>query len=362
VSDPELYRIDRLHKVAKAFYDDGRSIPSIRDELRIEMGRPKLDKRTVAKMVQKARQDGIVVIEFPENVSQERHLENKLQSSYPHLHRVIVTKDEPQYGDLLKRWGEAAAKYFDELVAEGRPDGRPLHVGISGGETLLAFVNAVKEQPRRHVHIHTTALIGRGQLPSTASHVDPLVNATILWTKCGRVPGHCHYATVPPYDALTREQIASELHNLSQRQPIREVIKDMGNIHVAFTGLGLVKPKGPNPEQRNQLTMTGLLERIVTPDQLEAEHAVGDFSYCLFDENGNWSKKWQFFLTAGHGDPARQGVAFYQQMVNDRKEKRKVVAIAGSLKEGAILPALRAKLFNVWITDTDTAKWVLRKG
>jgi DNA-binding transcriptional regulator LsrR (DeoR family) len=245
------------------------------------------------------------------------------------------------------------------LVAEGRP----LHVGISGGETLLSFANAVTECQREHVHIYTSALVGRGRLRDEASHVDPLVNATVLWAKCGRLPGHCHYATVPPYDALTRGQIGGELRELLKRQPIREVIADMNRINVAFAGLGLVKPT--NPGLANQLTMTGLLEEIVPREALDREGATGDLAYCLFDETGNRSTKynWEFFLTAGAcgDDPEGRGLGFYKQMVKDRKQKKKVIVIAGSLKQPAIGPALKAKLFNVWITDANTARWALRK-
>jgi len=351
--DPKFFETDNLRRVAKWFYDEGREKTFIQEHLEAENPGQKIEIRNITKMLDKARNDGIIVIDFPESASPERRLANRLRDRFGHLEKVIVVKDQEQYGDLLTRWGEEAAKYFDELVAQGRP----LHVGLSGGETLLSFVNAVTEYPREHVHIYTSALIGRGRLPDKASHVDPLVNATILWTKCGRLPGHCHYATVPPYDALTRNQIADELKALSERQPIREVIDDMNSINVAFAGLGLVKSN--NPGLANQLTMTGLLEPIVTRETLLQEGAVGDLAYCFFDQQGGSKKAWDFFITAGYCDPARRGIAFFQQMVSDKKEKKKVIVMAGSFKQAAILPTLKAEAFNVWITDLHTAKSVL---
>jgi DNA-binding transcriptional regulator LsrR (DeoR family) len=349
MSEPELYKSELLRRVAKWLYDEGLEITEIRDRLRIEIGRPKLDTRTVKKMLKLARSSGVVRIEYPPVL--ENQMESQLREIHPHLQKVIVMPDADEYDDLLARWGDEAARYFEQLVGEGEA-----HIGISGGETLLSFVNAVHEHPRKQVHIYTTALIGRGELDKEDSHVDPLVNAQMLWSKCGRIPGRCHYATVPPYDGLTREQIAEELRELSRRQPIREVIERMNDITVAFVGLGLANT--PRRE-RNQITMTGLLRQIVAPKKLEGEGAVGDLAYCLFDKNGNTRKEWQFFITAGYCNPEHAGIEFYKQMVRDKK---KVVVIAGSFKQAVILPALNAKLFNVWITDESTAEWVLKQS
>lgn len=359
VVDPRFFEEANLRRVAKWFYVEELTKRFIRERLQEESGQ-RVEIRNIDTMLLKARRQGIVVIDFPEKHSPQRLLEDQLKDKFDHLQRVIVipTKDGQKYSELLMRWGEAAAEYFEELVSESKE----LHVGISGGETLLSFANAVTEFPRKQVHIHTAALIGRGRLPDKASHVDPLVNATILWTKCGRVPGHCHYATVPPYDALMREDIAAELHDLSERQPIREVILDMNKINVAFAGLGLAKATAPDPERLNQLTMTGLLEPMITPDTLAKEGAMGDLAYCLFDKNGKGRKEWEFFLTAGYRDPERRGIEFYRKMVADKREKKKVVVIAGSLKQEAIRAALNAQLFNVWITDQDAAQWVLENA
>jgi DNA-binding transcriptional regulator LsrR (DeoR family) len=55
-----------------------------------------------------------------------------------------------------------AARFFEELVAASNP-AESLHVGISGGDTLMSFAEAVKDRKRPNVHIHTLALLGRGE-------------------------------------------------------------------------------------------------------------------------------------------------------------------------------------------------------
>jgi DNA-binding transcriptional regulator LsrR (DeoR family) len=352
----ELYPLERLRQIAKWFYDEGRTLEFIRDRLEVETGKGP-DPRTLRKMLKQARARDVVRIEFPQPRPENR-LEQRIRSAFPHLQKVIavpVIEDE-RYRDLVARWGIEAARYFDELVLESSD----LHVGISGGETLLTFANSVREHPRRGVHIHTTALIGRGRLKENSSHIDPLVNATALWLKCGCLPGHCSYATVPPYDSIDRSAVLREVDRFAKRPAIEAVLGEMNKISVAFVGLGLVNPPKLTESAVNQLTMTGLLEDIVSPATLAEEGALADLSCCIFDRSGETRDKWRFFLTAGHNhtDPKRRGIGFFKEMVNDRK---KVIVIAGHRKDEAIRAALDAKLFNVWITDENSAQLAIRK-
>jgi len=339
----------RLRQVAKWYYEGPLKKRLTNKEIAERLG---MEVRNVNKMLEQAEELGIVKIQIPETLL-DCGPARDLQRKFDHLKEIITVPwyFQEEYPNLLKRWGVAAAVYFETLADKGDE----LHVGITGGETLFEFCEAVSTKRRPNVHIYTTALVGRGRLVDTASHIDPLVNAQILWAKCGRINGHIHYATVPPYGDLTRAGIAKELDGLARRQPIREAIEEMDKINVAFAGLGLVKPEPKSEAEANtsKLTMTGLLEPMVTPEQLVAEGAIADFSNSFFDSNGHGDDdKWRFFLTAGHYDPERRGIEFFRRMVED--SKKKVILIAGYLKEDAIKIALQARLFNVWITDNQT--------
>jgi DNA-binding transcriptional regulator LsrR (DeoR family) len=217
------------------------------------------------------------------------------------------------------------------------------------------FCEAVAPEKRPKVHVYTTCLVGRGMLPEKASHVDPIVNATLLWAKCGRVSGRCHYATVPPYRTATRTAIKDELKELAQRRAIHEAVMEMDKIEIAFAGLGAVKPELPqdDPEKlHSKITMTSLLEPIITPDELRAEGAIAEISNSFFGKDGKGDDEhWQFFLSAGYYDGRRRGVEFFRRMVDDGKT---VIVMAGPHKTEAIRVALKARLFNVWITDYQT--------
>lgn len=63
---------------------------------------------------------------------------------------------------------------------------------------ILGLVNNIAAEDRHNIYIELPALVGRGynQKPTD---INPVVNASVLWARCGDLPGHCQYATVAPY-------------------------------------------------------------------------------------------------------------------------------------------------------------------
>jgi len=321
------------------------------------------DLRGVAWLLAQAEKHRIVNFHIHQTIDSD--LEHRIKKLYPHVQRVLLVPGYPvetgaQYAELLKRYAAVTAKYFDELLDYA--EDQPIHVGVTGGETTLEFVNAVPERIRKNLYIHTTALVSRGRLQKSGSHIEPSVNASILWSRSGRIPGRCEYATVSPYRIEKnarnkRASVAEELRVLAESSPIRDVIHAMDGIDIAFAAIGLVDPGDVPPIQKNRITTTSVLKSIVTLKELMEEGAVADLSYCLFDKDGNSRDDWTFFLSAGHyaADEKRRGLGFFKQMVADGK---KVIVPAGPYKLAAIKIGLKAKLFNVLITDEDTARKV----
>jgi DNA-binding transcriptional regulator LsrR (DeoR family) len=315
------------------------------------------DIRGVSWLLDEAEKKGLVRIQIHQTV--ESDLEHRLKTRFPHLDRVLIIPGPPvtasHYPAFLKQAGAVTAVYFDDLVDYHKRG--PLHIGITGGETLLEFVNAVPDRERKALHIHPTALVGRTRLHKAASHINPEINATILWSRSGRVPGRAEYVTVPPYEIQkpgreARLLVANRLVELAQSKLVSSVIRPADLIDVAFAGLGIVNPGANDPVPK--ITMTGIVQSIVPAKTLADEGAIGDISYCLFDAEGNGRKEWEFFITAGHyeKDPKLRGIGFFKRLV---AEGKKVVVIAGPYKLGTIKVALKAKMFNVWITDEATA-------
>jgi DNA-binding transcriptional regulator LsrR (DeoR family) len=305
-------------------------------------------------------------------------LEQKVLKRFPHLLEVKIVpcgkiRNEAQYAALVREWGVHAAEYLDRLAEDAERLNAQLQVGVSGGETVLEVMSQLPERDRSTTEFHALALIGRGQLLDSF-HVGPETNATIGWSRSGRIPGKCHYGTVPPYALelakLSAEErrrvIADELDDLAKTDAIRKVISGMNQLDLVFAGLGLVNPSETD-FRLDRLTMTGLLKPLgIEPHELSAEGAVGDICCCLFNKDGEEQPKnarrqnlpkerWRFFLTAGHY-LKHSGVDFYRDLA---LQKKVVVVIAGIHKEAAIKAALKGKLFNYWITDDETARYVL---
>lgn len=342
---------------AQLFYKDKEPRKVIADRLHTDL-------RGVAWLLDQAEKHGVVNIQIHRTIDSD--LEHQIKKIFPHIQRLLLVPGQRvetavQYAEMIKRYAVATANYFDELV--DHHDKGPLHVGVSGGETALEFVNAVPERIRKNLYVHATALVGRGPLYKSSSQIEPAVNASILWSRSGRVPGHCEYATVSPYrinrpGLEARKSVAAELKLLAQSKPIREVIDAMDRIDVAFASLGMVDPGDAPTAQRNRIAVSSLLQQIVPRKDLVQEGAVAALSYCLFDEEGNSRDDWTFFLSAGHfaKDEKRKGLGFFKQMV---QEGKKVIVPAGPYKLSALRAALKGKLFNILVTDETTARQIV---
>jgi DNA-binding transcriptional regulator LsrR (DeoR family) len=342
---------------------------------KVEIGRRlNLDRHAVRRLLAEAEQQRIIryVIDSPDDPGD---LEQRLLQRFPHLKRVIIVSGNPAtedgYLELLKAWGKAAAGYFDELV-DGH-QGQNLRVGISGGETLTHFANSVSDRLRRSVHVSALSLVARG--PIRGSHVEPMINASILWFRSGRQPGHCQYVTISPYDIesigqkrphLVLEKVQTEMTRLAEMSAVEDHIRDLDDIDVAFASIATVEPPSSPlktlPDRMRGLVIsclfppTGLLRHHTAVDSVKAP--VGDFCYYLIDEEGETRTEWSFFLSGGHYSGNRQRLSFFSDMVANG---RIVIIIAGAYKEAAILAALRARLFNVWVTDEASAKYMLSR-
>jgi len=284
------------------------------------------------------------------------------------------------YIPLLKKYARAAADYFDDVADNAEQRGEELHVLVSGGQPILDMVSSLIERKRENVWYYAGALIGRGGMTS-APHVGSEANATVAWSRSGRLARHLFYGTVPPYEVHfddmplpstndTVPKLRKEQRHEFGRNAIRKQIKKLvteryvldalnvinEKVNMAFAGLGI--PYAPNLQVAHieRLTMTELLRPFgIDPELLAKEGAVGDISYCLFDENGKGRQSWKFFITAGESTD-HEGVDFYRNLVSNG---RKVIVIGGASKEAALRPGLEFKLFNVLITDAFTAKKLL---
>jgi len=312
--------------------------------------------------------------------SAEIALGSKLREKFGLMDARVVPGGEThtalEYAALVRQYGRVAADYFDELASLAEDRRAELHVAVGGGQTILDMVGSLVDRKRPNVTYYAAGLVGRGRLSRNA-HVNPSTNVTVAWARSGRFPDKLGYGTVPPYDIgpamfrdlnrrekhnYGRELIEAEIGKLTASRQVGMMLDDLiRNVNVAIAGIGIVQPTGVDANYGDahgeRLALTGLLKPLgIDPELLVEEGAVGDICYSMFDANGNGNQRWEFFLTAGYGSKF-SGVEFYRHLVG---RDRPVIVSAGHRKESAILPAMKAKLFNVLITDAYTAERLLK--
>jgi len=314
-----------------------------------------------------------------------RLLESGLCEKYKLLDARVVaggeTRGPAEYAALVRRHGRAAAQYFDEVSSRAEDNGEQLHVAISGGQSILDMVSSLPERRRPNVHFYATALIGRGIIgrgnQNWSVHIGPETNSSVAWSRSGRIARHFFYGTVSPYDFSpedlkdipreerhdwVRGEIVRKAAALATTPSIKATLEEINrNINMAIAGLGVVCPPEVDTDygtgHLERITMMTLLKPVgIDPEVLGEEGACGELSYSMFDNEGRGKPDWKFFITAGEGTPY-SGVDFFRRLV---EERRKVIVIAGAKKWKALLPAVKARLFNVLITDAHTANRLLK--
>lgn len=364
----KVFDVNKVIEAATMYYERDCSMKEIAAQL---LGNAK-NFRGVNSLLDQARASGILEIRV--NQQTKGGLDTQIIRRFPHLRRVLIAPgpsggkgidSTTLYDKLLQQWGSFAADYFEEFYRDA-PAGKRINVAVTGSEHVGAFVNALKQYRRDNVYVYVPALIGRARLAKNASHTDPIVNASILWSRCGSLPGHIEYATVSPYVSKragprTRVEVVDrEIALVEENSAVRDVLDSMRNIDIVFGGIGVTRPEEIEAiprSLRSRMTMTALLDGLVKPAQLAKEEAAGDYCYSIFDREGRGryhpgNDGWRFFLSAGH-NTEYAGIEFYKHMVETGK---RVVAFAGPFKLRPIVTALKAKIINVLITDEHTAQ------
>jgi DNA-binding transcriptional regulator LsrR (DeoR family) len=340
----ELKHAAHLVQAATLFYIEKKSKSEISHLLKVSATQ-------VARLIDEAEKQGIVKIEVA--AKSLENLSNKLRDRFKCLREVIVVPTVTDFTFQQDIYGKAAAEYFENNVKPGNK------IAIGGGSTLFEMIRYLPEE-RREISIYPTAMIGRGP---TISHIDPIVNVTLLWVKSGRANGMLHYCTVLPFEKKnTIAEIKREKDNFLKREKVKEVFRAMLEVDVVFSSVGSIAPEDMmeplrQPNQRIEALRTlraskpeFLGEQPTIENKLKQEGVVGEINYTFFDKDGITKADWNLFVIG-------LGVDELQKMA--KNQDRRVIVIAGTRKEEPLRVVLKTGLCNTLITDAQTAKWLL---
>ncbi|MCX7840998.1 MAG: helix-turn-helix domain-containing protein, partial [Anaerolineae bacterium] len=120
---PRRDELAQMLQAARLYYEDNRTQAQIARAL-------KTSRPTVSRLLQQARQEGIVQIRIVDPNSTHSALEEQLLAAFPLVEAIVVSVESDAVNVTRHRIGQAAARYLERTLQNGD------RVGIGWGRTL----------------------------------------------------------------------------------------------------------------------------------------------------------------------------------------------------------------------------------
>ena len=300
-------------KVAQLYYQNDWRQSRIAAEL--NLSRP-----TVSRLLQYARESGIVQIKISNPLVSTQQLAAELKDYY-HLDQVIVVPSEmTASGELLELVGAAAAEYIETIVKDDDT------IGLAWGKTIHAIAQHLSPED---VHGVTVVQL-KGSVANTKqkNYAFESVNAFAS-----------AFHTLPQYLPLPVIFDHQETKELVEQDTHIKYIMDLGRqADIAVFTVGTVRD-------------SALLFHLGYFSQAEQEylqqHAVGDVFSRFIDQNGS--------IVAPQINQRTIGIDLEQL----KKIPQRVMVIANPAKTQAAAGALKAGYANVLVIDQGSAAGLL---
>lgn len=305
-----------LTKASKFYYDQGLTQREIADRLHIS-------RSTVSRLLQRARDIGIVQITVHAPPGMHPDLEYQLESKFGLKEAVVVEASDPVSHDgVVRDIGATAADYLRRTLNDGDV------IGVTWGTTLNAMVAALHPSEKKDVHV--VQILGGLGPPEADEH------ATALCTRMARYLDS--KLTLLPAPGIVENQQAKEI--ILSDTYVQRAFDMIPLVNVAYVGIG-----APTPHSVVMRDGTIMSEDEV--EALKAKGAVGDIALRFFDR---------------YGQPVASELndRVIAVTLDEIKGIEHVVGIAGGpAKTDVIRGALLGGLVDVLITDHATATRVL---
>jgi DNA-binding transcriptional regulator LsrR (DeoR family) len=310
-----------LVKIAQMYFEDDLTQHQIAARLR-------LSRQKVQRLIQQARQEGIVQIGIRPIMGIFSDLEKAIETRYGLREAIVVaTSDYNSHPTVAHEVGVAAAEYLLRVIRSKD------QIVISWGESLLGMVNAVSYGPR--VNIEGVRVIqGLGGLgdPNHEAHGAELTRrlAKALDAEAVLLPAQGVAGSRSMRNAMVKDRYVSQALETAREATL------------AVMGLG-----APRPD--SILVQEGRIVQWAELEALMKAGAAGDINLRYFDAHGR--------AVTSDLDERVIGLT-----LGEIKRIGHVVGVAGgSAKLKAIRGALEGKLIDVLVTDHVTAQNLLNK-
>jgi len=281
-----------------------------------------ISRPTVSRLLQKAKEEGIVQINIVDSSINSEELSNELEQKF-NLKKAIVAS-VPQYEShiIKSHLGVAAAEYLHEIVKDGDI------IGVTWGTTLYQVAIDLKQK-----YVNDVQVV---QLKGGVSHSEKSTYASEIMYLFGKA-----YNTPPMH--LPLPVIVDHIVVKKAMETDRHIkhILDLGkkaNIAVFTTG----------PIKQDSLLFQ--LGYFSDEDMnMISANAVGDICSRFFDKDGQICNESLDDRTLG------------LDLAELKKKEYSILVAGGNQKIDSIYGALKGKIANVLVTDQYTARFLLKK-
>jgi DNA-binding transcriptional regulator LsrR (DeoR family) len=314
--DTEFSRL--LHKVARAYYDDGLTQQQIGE--RFGLSRVK-----VSRLLRSARDEKIVQITIAPPQSSNAEIEQQLEQQYGLKEALVVTPSSYAPAALVSELGPVAAACLTRGLQGSEV------VAVSWGKAVLSVVDAL--QPASLPEVRVVQLIGGlGELEARTHGADL---ARRMAQTLGAKPRLIHAPGIVK-DKSVRDALVMD-------PQVADTLELAARADVALVGLGVCAPDSTLLASRDTLTAAEV-------EELRALGVVGDIALQFFDRDGR-----------------KVTHPIHERIVGTALETIKgiprVIGVAGGKEKIAVIrAALCGGLVNVLVTDDQTALQLLDRS
>ncbi len=304
-----------LTEVARQYYEQGKTQSEIGRQLN-------LSRSTVSRMLQRARDAGVVSITIHYDVMRDHGLEAALKSAFDLREARVLRRQGRSFDAIRSGIGLLGAQLLTESLAGART------LGLSYGRSLAHTVDQV--QPRYCDGLTVAPVIGA--LGSDNPLIEGIDLTRQLATKLGAKYRYLHAPL------LVGDRRARDL--FLQEPMVNDVLQIAANADTVLIGIGSLQ------SQSSGIIWTGYVNRKER-DWLHNIGVVGHMCAQFFDVQGR-------ALDIGINQRSISiGLAALRQIDN-------VIAVAGTTdKASAILGALNGGYIDRLVTDDGAARQVL---
>lgn len=299
----------RMALVCWMYYEQGYTQNEIAEKLHTS-------RVMIVRLLQRAKNEGIVQFKIAKSLPEERNLEMRLHSEF-NLDQVIVVRSKTTTDNTLEDMGFRTAEILQEKLFPG------CRLGVGWSTTILRVVSYLKQVTfDMSVNDLSGTFIGKTNPYSAAWEIAQKLGANT--------------ETIPA-PVLIRNSAAYQ--GLLQETSIHDALENAKKCDVIVFGIG-------NLNSGAFASPTGYFKEDVF-SCLHEKGAVGDILMRPFDINGK-------YLSYPLDDQV------ISLSINDiLKIPYRIAVAASESKAKAILGALRSEIIDVLVTDNITAKKIL---